>query len=290
MPVTEGPMRTRRGHPHGTGNWKWKTDNVLVIVGFPFPISHSPFLPAAAGPTRAASAACYGGRVTQAQRSPAGALLRALALCCLLAGAITAVFALKASLPFEAILAGSVLAGIPLLVAIHRGWVRFLAARRLHHARARARAHPDDASAHYELGVLCSLYGSGEESRAAFERTRELVPGHAAATVGLGHLHAEAGELDEALGLFTSAAESDPTLFSAHFGIGQVHRLREQHARAIQAYERALALEPEDPYTLHELARCHLDLGDAERATDYRDRAARLGVRDGELDRQLRGT
>jgi len=67
-----------------------------------------------------------------------------------------------------------------------------------------------------------------------------------------------------------------------------VHRRREQYARALVAYEKALAIEEDDPYTLAEVARCHLHLGDMERADEYRMRAESLGVRDPELTRLIR--
>lgn len=220
---------------------------------------------------------------------PAKAVLSALALCALLALLAVSVPALGARLPPTVLLLAVLCAGIPLFVAIQRSWTRFLWARRIRTAReVAAKADPGDPEPHVELGVLCSLAGAGAEARAAFERARGIRPGHPQATVGLAHLAAEDGDLERALALFTEAAEGDPGLFAAHYGIGGVQRRREQYARAVLAYERALALEPEDAFTLAELARCHLHLGDAAKAAEYFARATGLGFRDAELERLIR--
>ena len=179
---------------------------------------------------------------------------------------------------------------IPLLIRTQRAWVKFLWARRIEAARRHAEGVTDDPEPHVELGVLCSLAGANDAARAAFERARSIRPRHPQAIVGLAHLSADDGDLDRALELFTEASESDPELFAAHYGIGGVQRRREQYARAVLSYERALALEPDDAFTLLELSRCHLLLGDPDKAEDYHARAAGLGVRDVELERMIRAS
>ncbi len=216
-------------------------------------------------------------------------LLTALALCAAIAGLMLALPVLGKSLPAPLVFAIAVALAVPLLILVMRAWRKFLWARRLEAARQRAEAAaPGDPEPHVELGVLCSLAGAEEQARAAFERARSVQPGHPQATVGLAHLAAEDGDLDGALALFTEAAEKDPKHFAAQYGMGGVHRRREQYARAILSYEKALAIEPDDPFTLAELSRCHLLLGDPAKAEEYFERAAAGGVRDAELEELLR--
>ena len=178
-----------------------------------------------------------------------------------------------------------------MLVAAQRAWTRFLWARRTEAIRRRAaKAPPDDPEPHVELGVTLSLAGADAEAKLAFQRAREIRPDHPQATVGLAHIAAENGELDQALALFQEASEKDPTLFAAQYGIGGVQFQREQYARAIHAYERALALEPDDAFTLVSLSRCHLCLGDAAKAEEYFARAAGRGLRDPELERLIKAS
>lgn len=215
-------------------------------------------------------------------------LLRAFAVCAAIAALILAMPVGMRLLPAPVVFVGSIAILLPLLVAAQRAWTRFLWARRLAAARLRAENAGADPEPHVELGVLCSLAGTEKEARAAFERAREIKPGHAQATVGLAHLAAEEDDLDRALALFTEAAENDPALFAAQYGIGGVQRRREQYARAVLAYEKALAIEEDDAFTLAELARCHLLLGDPDKAEEYFNRAAANGLRDPDLEKMIR--
>lgn len=212
----------------------------------------------------------------------------ALALCVLVAALLASMPAIakvvSAPVAFVVVMA----AVVPLLVTTQRAWRRFIWNRRIVAARIRAGSAPNDADAQVDLAVLCSLAGSEEEARAAYSRARAIAPGHAQATIGLGHIAAEAGNLDEALALFTEAADRNPEMFAAHYGIGGVQRRREQYARAVLSYEKALALEPDDAFTLAELSRCHLLLGDTGRATEYFERAAGNGLRDPDLEKMIR--
>lgn len=215
-------------------------------------------------------------------------LLVALALC----GAASAIF-LAAPLVaprFPPVLSfvALVAIAIPMLIMIQRAWAKYLWARKVDAARSRATSAPDDPDPQVELGVLLTLVGDEAGARGSFERARQISPRHAQATVGLAHLAAQDEDLDTALTLFQEAAEADPLLFAAHYGIGGVQMRREQYARAVLAYEKALAIEPDDAFTLAELSRCHLLLGDAEKAEDYFLRAARNGLRDADLERRIR--
>ena len=216
-------------------------------------------------------------------------MLVALALCGFAAAVFLAAPSVAPRFPPALAFAALVLVALPMLILIQRAWTKFLWARKVDAARSRAEsAAPGDAEPHVELGVLLTLVGNESDARTAFERARQIHPRHAQATVGLAHLAAQDGDLDAALALFQEAAESDPRLFAAHYGIAGVQLRREQYARAVQAYEKALAIEPDDAFTLAELSRCHLLLGDADRAEEYFLRAARNGLRDTDLERQIR--
>ena len=228
---------------------------------------------------------------TSQPRAPGstGLLVRTLAMCLLLSAALILPFAVE---PVNAALGkvffgGALLLSIPALMGITRGWRRFLAARRLEAIRRIAAAEPSNPEAQVDLGVFATMYGDPREARAAFERARAVVPKHAGATVGLGHLLVEEGDLDGALVFFQEAAEAHPGDFAANYAVGGVWQRKEQYARAIQAYERALAAEADDGYALLETARCWARLGEAEKAAEYRGKAAEAGATDRELDAEI---
>lgn len=205
----------------------------------------------------------------------------------LLALATIAIVLLSDRIPPAGLAFVALLGGLPSVVMISRGWNRVLWANRIDRARHAAAAAPDDPELAYELGVLLSLRGETEEARRAYEMARRIRPGFAPATVGLGHLCVENDDLAGALEYFQAAAEADPELFSAHYGIAGVWVRREQFARAVAAFDRALALDPDDGYVLVGLARCHFELSELERAREYLQRAGDRGVNDRELERAI---
>jgi Flp pilus assembly protein TadD len=214
-------------------------------------------------------------------------LLRTLGMCLMLTGLLM----LPMQVPGPAgrvLFLLSLVAMVPALIVIVRSWRRYLWASRLDQTRAKLAAAPSDPEILAELGLLAAIHGDPLEARSAFDRARSAAPHHGNATVGLGHLLVEQGDLDGALALFTEAAEAHPDLFSAHYAIGGLHQRREQFARAIQSFEKALEIEPDDAFTLTSLARCWLDLGDVAKAESYHEQASEHGVRDRDLESDLR--
>lgn len=206
----------------------------------------------------------------------------------LLTAAIGIVFTYGAELNIWVVVFASILLGVPALLSIQRSWVKFLWARKLAQARRFAQLNQSSLEAQYELGILEATRGQIERARVAFDAALSILPSHAPSLVGHGHLAAQSGDLSQALDYFERAARIDERLFSAHFGIGTVLQAREQYARSISAFERALELDPTDGPTLAELARNHLLLGNVERAEELFEEAAACGFRDSELDRAIR--
>lgn len=215
-------------------------------------------------------------------------LLRTLLLCGLLGGLFLLPFTAGDVIPGEVLFVLSLAVGIPTIIAVQRGWTRYMWVSRIETLREKADAAPADPEPHYELGILSSAHGQMKEARAAFERARAIAPDHAGATVGLGHVFAQEGDYAQALELFQLVATKDPNSFAAHYGLGGVYVQQDQFARAIAAYEKALAVDSDDTFTLAQLARCHLVMGNAKRAEEYRIRAESLGLRDRDLERQIR--
>lgn len=220
----------------------------------------------------------------------ASILFRTLLLCGLLGALFLLPFTADEIVPGEVLFVLSLVVGIPTIIAVQRGWTRFMWASRIERLREKVDAAPNDPEAHYELGILSAAHGQLKDARAAFERARAIAPNHAGATVGLGHVHAQENDYEEALRLFQIVATADPQSFAAHYGLGGVYVQQDQFARAIAAYEKALAVDSDDTFTLAQLARCHLVMGNPQRAEEYRVRAESLGLRDRDLERQIRAS
>lgn len=212
------------------------------------------------------------------------ALLQSL----LLTAAIGVVLRVSQVLQVWIVIVGAIALGIPALISIQRSWLKFLWARKLVAARRFAADHSTSIDAQYELGILEATRGHLERARRAFDAALAILPSHAPSLVGHGHLAAQNGNLGEALEFFKRAADIDGKLFSAHFGMGTVLQAREQYARSIAAFERALEIDPTDGPTLSEIGRNHLALGDVGKAREFHQEASHCGYRDSELERALR--
>ncbi len=108
----------------------------------------------------------------------------------------------------------------------------------------------------YDLG--CDLeIGSPDDAVFAYRKVLEIEPHHADATVNLGRLVHEAGDLEEAERLYRSAAASEPSNQVAVFNLGVVLEDERREREAIAAYRRALALDPDLADAHYNLARLY---------------------------------
>lgn len=102
-----------------------------------------------------------------------------------------------------------------------------------------------------------------------------LSPTYSSARTNLGFLYLRTGDLDRAEPLLQRGGGDDA---EAYYGLGVLHRRREQDAAAIAAYERALAVAPDHISALNNLAYTYAEQGEnLELALELIDRAIQLG-------------
>lgn len=130
--------------------------------------------------------------------------------------------------------------------------------------------HPDDAEAHFLLGVASFNLAAFGDARTAFERSLELDPERAAAVHhNLGVLAYQVGDLEAAVASFEAALASDPTDPDSHYQLGATYLLMAYPLGAMwpdeallsqgQAqFEQALALQPGKPEAMVGMANVHL--------------------------------
>jgi tetratricopeptide (TPR) repeat protein len=138
------------------------------------------------------------------------------------------------------------------------------------------------------LGAAASWKGGSlgvpeliERGVSSLERALALRPGNGEAWRHLGVALVDLGRDDEAIAAFERALVADPTEGAAYSGLGRVQFiLRGDFARAVPAYEKALALNPQAGWSALQLAHCATYLRDFRKA----EAAAR---RAGVLQREL---
>ena len=172
----------------------------------------------------------------------------------------------------------------------------------LDRSRAMARLFPDNATAHYNLGVGLGERGETEAALASYREATRLDPGHADAHYNAGNAALEIGRLDEAIAAFQRARTLRPDA-AAHLNLSNALLAAERVDEAETELREALRLDPElapARYNLgnvlawqgrHEEARRQYDravAADADSADARFNRATYLASR-GELEEAIAG-
>jgi protein O-mannosyl-transferase len=109
---------------------------------------------------------------------------------------------------------------------------------------------PDNARAHYNLGVLLEKRGAAAAALDQFQTALRLQPDYAVAYNNRGNLWFQQGRLQEAAADFDTALRCDPRLAEAHYNLGRVRFQEGRDPEAIAEYEAALRLRPDYPHAL----------------------------------------
>lgn len=131
-----------------------------------------------------------------------------------------------------------------------------------------------------------------EAAALAWSRAIECMPGNAPAVFNLGVCRLETGDLDAAAALFHRAVEVDSAVTGEGGGealdwfeedpylkLGNVHHLRGDLERAIEAYDQSARFNLTAVESLAEIVRCRLAQKDGKRALEAADRLARRSSR-----------
>ncbi|MCB1034099.1 MAG: tetratricopeptide repeat protein [Acidobacteria bacterium] len=105
--------------------------------------------------------------------------------------------------------------------------------------------NPSDSKVVNDLGNLLILAGRQEEAEAAYQRAIELAPEDPVPLYNLALLRQRQGRGKEALDTFKAVVKLDPNNAWAHYQVGALYEGFNDKSRAITAYGRAFALDPE---------------------------------------------
>ena len=143
-----------------------------------------------------------------------------------------------------------------------------LAAARVCYRRAIALV-PDDFEAQYFLALACEQAGDVEAALAACQRATDLDPSYAPAWLLLGKIRWSRNELDQAEAIFARLAGEDLRLAAAHYWRGRVYAKRSQLDAAVEDFDKALALVPDNADVHYALAMALRDRGQMDRAAGH---------------------
>ncbi len=125
---------------------------------------------------------------------------------------------------------------------------------------------PDDADAHFDLGVAQKNFGLLNDAASSYLRAIQIKSDHAEAYFNLGNLLIELGQVDKAVASYRRALQIRPDYADAYSSLGNVQKDLGKTEEAVASHRRAVALQPGDP-------RAHYNLGNALAALGQPDEA-----------------
>ena len=126
----------------------------------------------------------------------------------------------------------------------------------LHALQRAAELLPDDADAHFALGVALRGLRQLNEAMASYQRALAVRPDYAEVHNNLGNILKDLGRLDEAVARFGHALKIKPDYAEAHNNLGIALRGLRKLDAAVASYRRALEINPD-------FAQAHNNLGSA---------------------------
>ncbi|HEY4698670.1 MAG TPA: tetratricopeptide repeat protein [Gallionella sp.] len=125
---------------------------------------------------------------------------------------------------------------------------------------------PNDAEAHFNLGVVQKSLGQLDDAVASYRRALKLNPGYAEAHSNLGNALKDLGRLDDAVASYRRALQLKPGSADAHNNLGSALKDLGQLDGAVDSYRRALQINPNH-------ADAHFNLGNALKELGQLDNA-----------------
>ena len=113
---------------------------------------------------------------------------------------------------------------------------------------------PQDAEAHYNLGVLLQDLGRLEDAEASYSQALALKPDYAEAHYNLGITLKDLGRLEDSVASYTQATTFKPDYVEAHYNLGNTLRKLGRLEDSKTSYIKAVALKPEYIEALNNLA------------------------------------
>jgi tetratricopeptide (TPR) repeat protein len=133
--------------------------------------------------------------------------------------------------------------------------------------------NPDDANAHYLLGVSYQRKKQFPEAIVEFEKTTKLSPSFSGVYHQLGLIYQEQQEWIKALEFYAKAIELEPKSVESFYNRGLILFEQNRVEESLVEFEKALEIKPEDPEFLEMAGRCYIHRADFKKAIEYLEKA-----------------
>jgi len=147
----------------------------------------------------------------------------------------------------------------------------------IRHFKISVQLGPDLPAAHFNLGTALTVDGQLDEATAEYRRALELKPDYARAHNNLAAILLQTGRGEEAIGHLEQALALDPANAEAHRNLGAGRQQQGRMTDAIAEYERAVALTGRaDPAVLDALGAAYAAAGQFAKAIEAAEAALAL--------------
>ncbi len=135
---------------------------------------------------------------------------------------------------------------------------------------------PNNARAHYNLGVSLDLAARMPEAVAQYEQALRIKPDYAEAQNNLGKAMEQDGRIEDAITHYEQALRIEPDYAEAYYNLGNVFAKKGKISDAIGLYEQALRLKPDLPQAHYNLGNAFSQEGKISEAIEQYEQALRL--------------
>lgn len=135
---------------------------------------------------------------------------------------------------------------------------------------------PDYAEAHNNLGIAYDDQGKPDEAIAEYQEAIRINPDYALAHYNLALAYYAQGKPDEAIAAYKEVIRVDPDSADAHYNLGITYYDQGKLDEAIAAWQEAIRIEPEDSMTHNNLGRAYFDQGRLDEAITELEEAIEL--------------
>jgi predicted O-linked N-acetylglucosamine transferase (SPINDLY family) len=135
---------------------------------------------------------------------------------------------------------------------------------------------PNDASAHFNLGVAYKTAGQMEQAAASYRSALTLNPQYIEALSNLGNVLQDLSQLDEAVQCYRKALVIQPRSADTHYSLGNALRGLKQLEQAVKSYRQVVKLKPDFAVAHCDLGSTLKELGNLNEAVECYQRAIEI--------------
>ncbi len=140
--------------------------------------------------------------------------------------------------------------------------------------------NPDDAQAHFKLGLACRQAKMFEEAAQAYKTSSHLDPDNAKTLHGLAIVYRKLQRYDESIAVCREVLKLDPNHVKILFNLALVFEEQGKWEEAIAQHHQVLALDPDDFQAHYNLARVYDLVQDGSQAIQHTKKAASVAAKE----------